>query len=92
MTVHLHINRLQIEGLPLDAHAVPELERALRLRFAEILAGAGTYRPARHETLESPAITLSWPLTPELLGAQVADSVSTRVMGGASLEPAGGRR
>lgn len=96
MTVHLHIGQVSVEGISLDAGAVPDLEQALRLRLATSLSGlsasSAELRSLRRDSLQLATITFSSPLAGAELGSTVAEVVSTGLTEMTSSTATGERR
>ncbi len=76
MNIHLHIDRLILDGISLDSHQRPLLQQALQVELARLLAN-GNLNPdftggiAIHR-LVAPAIQLMENPQPVQLGQQIA--------------------
>lgn len=76
MNIHLHIDRLILDGISLDSHQRPLLQQALQVELARLLAN-GNLNPdfangiAIHR-LTVPGIQLAENLQPTQLGQQIA--------------------
>lgn len=76
MTIHIHIDRLVLEGLPIGHHEGPLVQAAVEAELARLIAG-GTRPPSGGATarVTAPSISLVHHSTPDQIGQQIARSV-----------------
>lgn len=77
MTVHVHIDRLVLDGLALSAHAGPALSVAVEAELTRLIESAGL--PLTNglsvPRVAAPGITLDSGAAPGAVGTQVAGSL-----------------
>jgi hypothetical protein len=76
MTIHIHIDRLVLEGLPLGHHEGPLVQAAVEAELARLM-GSGTPPPSGGATarVTAPEISITPNNSPTRLGQQIARSV-----------------
>jgi len=79
MTINLHIERIILDGLPLEAHHGPIVRAAIEAELARLLAAQGL-PPALHAggalpALRAAPIAIADAATPDAIGQQIARSV-----------------
>lgn len=77
MNVRIHIERLVLDGLTLDAANANALQEAIEagLRTLALERGAELAQLSAADRVQAPAITLGSPLAPQTAGAQIASSL-----------------
>ena len=87
MNVRIHIERLVIDGLALDAASADALQAAIEssLHALALEQGGELVNLSAAHRLHAPAIELASPLVPQTAGAQIASSLW------AGLAPGGAR-
>lgn len=79
MNLHLHIERLVLHGLPLDARDVPQLQAAVERELARLLGesslAAGFHTSATLASLHGGSIQWTGGVSAATLGAQLGAAV-----------------
>ena len=81
MKINLHIERLVLEGLPLENHQGPLVKTAIAAELGRLLA---TQPLSHHSGVAMPSlkardINLTPPVTPRVLGRQIAGVLYTGI-------------
>jgi hypothetical protein len=99
--VHVHVERLVLDGLELGAGDAPRIAAALDRELARLLTAAGRApdglrSDATLARLRTPDAALPAGAAPETIGAHLAGAVHAGIAGGgprpAAAHPSGGRR
>lgn len=85
MNIELHIDRLVLEGLPLENRHGPQLREAIERELSQLLSTHGLAPNLQREQsirrLQTPAIQLSHSPQPQSLGQQIAQSIYSGIGG-----------
>lgn len=96
MKIHLHIERLVVEGLALNGSERELLVSALQSRLTELLSGApeghGVFAGEHRAYLATQPGQLSGRPEPRLLGSQIGDAVGAALCGDSREIRQGGNR
>jgi hypothetical protein len=79
MKIHVHIERLILDGLPVDRRSAPQVELALQQELASLLATAplpaGALAGAAMPRLKAASITVAEGTPARTIGAAIAKSL-----------------
>jgi hypothetical protein len=79
MSIHLHIERMVLEGVPLDGRQGPEVQASIERELARLLQGGGGTLPVstsgRLAAVDGGAIRLAQSADASGLGEQIATAV-----------------
>ena len=80
MSINVHIERLVLDGLPVERHQAPLVQSAVEAELAQLLAAEGLasgLKSGGHATprLDAPGIQLSNDSNPAQIGQQIARAV-----------------
>ena len=80
MSINVHIERLILDGLPLERHQAPLVQSAVEAELAQLLAAEGLasgFRSGGHATprVEAPGIQLASDSNAAHIGQQIARAV-----------------
>jgi hypothetical protein len=77
MTVHLHIDRLVLDGLPVPAHAGGAVSIAVEAELTRLIEAGGLHLPDGISVprLAAPGVTVDPKTTPGVLGTRIAGAL-----------------
>jgi len=79
MKIRLHIERLVLDGLPLERRQAPQVQAALERELSRLLSAEGRGRDWRTDgavaRLKAPAIRLTKGNPPQAIGRDIAKSI-----------------
>lgn len=74
-TIHVHIDRLVLTGLPLDGRAGPAVEAAVAAELSRLLAAGSVPPAAAAPVMRAAAVSVSPGQPPAALGEAIARSL-----------------
>jgi len=91
MNIDLHIERLILDGLPVESHQGPLIQSAVEAELARLLAGAGLnpelLSGGEVNSLRTRGIQLEQGFSAPYLGEQIAGAVHSRLSADSVIAP-----